>query len=61
MTEQRISELTFEELKDLVTSVIDERLSAMKASLLQEIAKLIEDKRSICKCSGTSCSNCLSA
>ncbi|KYC36932.1 hypothetical protein WA1_45585 [Scytonema hofmannii PCC 7110] len=44
MTEQRISELTVEELKDLVTSAIDERLSAMKASLLQEIANLIESK-----------------
>ncbi|WP_207714218.1 hypothetical protein [Scytonema sp. UIC 10036] len=43
MTEQRISDLTVEELKALVTSTINERLSAMKASLLQEIAKLIED------------------
>lgn len=40
---QRISDLTTDELKALLTATIDERLSAMKASLLQEIAKLIED------------------
>jgi hydrogenase maturation factor len=44
MTEQRISDLTTDELKALVTSTIDERLSAMKASLLQEIADLMESK-----------------
>lgn len=44
MAEQRISDMTVEELKALVTSAIDEQLSAMKANLLQEIADLIESK-----------------
>ncbi len=36
--------MTVEELKVLMNSVFDERISAMKASLLQEIADLIESK-----------------
>ncbi|MUG95702.1 hypothetical protein F7734_26440 [Scytonema sp. UIC 10036] len=44
MTEQRISDLTADELKALVTSTINERLSAMKTSLLQEISDLMESK-----------------
>ncbi|GAA6619684.1 hypothetical protein [Scytonema sp. NUACC26] len=44
MTEQRISDLTTDELKALMSSTIDERLSAIKASLLQEIADLMESK-----------------
>lgn len=35
--------MTDEELKDLIAGVVDERLSAMKASLLQEIADLIKN------------------
>ncbi|KAB8316730.1 hypothetical protein SD81_026625 [Tolypothrix campylonemoides VB511288] len=49
MTSERIAEMTVEELKVLVASLVDEHLSAMKASLLQEISDLIEstEKREV--------------
>ncbi|MBD2774639.1 hypothetical protein [Iningainema tapete] len=43
MTDKQVASITVEELKDLIATVVDARLSAMKTSLLQEIADLIEN------------------
>ncbi len=44
MTGKQVAEMTVEELKVLMTSVFDEQISSMKASLLREISDLIESK-----------------
>lgn len=44
MTAKPVAEMTVEELKILITSVIDERLNVMKTSIVQEISNLITSK-----------------
>ena len=45
MAAQRVADMTVEELKAIMAEVVEQQLSAMKTSLLQEIADLIDSNR----------------
>ncbi len=45
MAEQRVADMTVEQLKGLIAEVVEQQLSAMKTSLLQEISDLIDSHR----------------
>jgi len=46
MTVQRVADMTVEELKAIVAEVVEQQVSAMKLSLLQEISDLIDSHNS---------------
>lgn len=47
MTVQRVADMTVEELKAIIAEVVEQQVSAMKLSLLQEVADLIDSHRGL--------------
>jgi hypothetical protein len=45
MAAQRVADMTVEELKAIVAEVVEQQVSAMKLSLLQEISDLIDSNK----------------
>lgn len=45
MAAERVADMTVEELKAIIAEVVEQQISAMKLSLLQEISDLIDSNR----------------
>ena len=45
MAAQRVADMTVEELKAIIAEVVEQQVSAMKLSLLQEISDLIDSNK----------------